>query len=59
MSVKKKKKYEYKAWILVHTNPLYSNSKQIAFWKKKQQQKTECILHDTGLELCQNNCKFY
>ena len=36
----------YKAWILVHTIPLYSNLKLIAFWKYA------CILHDTGLELC-------
>ena len=37
----------YKAWALVHTKPLYINSKLIAFWKNA------CILHDTGLEFCQ------
>ena len=37
----------YKAWILVHTKPLYSNAKLIAFWRNP------CILHDTGLEFCQ------
>ena len=37
----------YKAWILVHTKPLYSNAKLFAFWRNT------CILHDTGLELSQ------
>ena len=37
----------YKAWILVHTKPLYSNSKLIVFWKNA------CILHGTFLEFCQ------
>ena len=36
-----------KAWTLVHTKPLYSNAKLIAFWRNA------CILHDTGLEFCQ------
>ena len=36
-----------KAWILVHTKPLYSNVKLIAFWRNP------CILHDIGLEFCQ------
>ena len=37
----------YKAWILVHTKPLYSNAKLIAFWRNA------CILHDTDLEFFQ------
>ena len=37
----------YKAWILVHTKPLYSNTKLIAFWRNV------CILHDTNLDFCQ------
>ena len=37
----------YKARILVHTKPLYSNAKLIAFWRNA------CILDDTGLEFCQ------
>ena len=36
----------YKSWILVHTKPLYSNAKPIAFWRNA------CILHDTGFCLC-------
>ena len=36
--------YIYRACKLVHTKPLYSNAKLIAFWR------TACILHDTGLE---------
>ena len=37
----------HKAWILVHTKPLYSNVKLIAFLRNA------CILQDTGLECCQ------
>ena len=33
--------------MLVHAKPLYSNAKQIAFWRNA------CILHDTDLEFCQ------
>ena len=32
---------------MVHTKPLYSNAKLIAFWRNT------CILHDTALEFCQ------
>ena len=37
----------YKARILVHVKPLYSNAKLIAFWRNA------CILHDTVLGFCQ------
>ena len=37
---------------MVHTKPLYSNAKLIAFWRNP------CILHDTGLEFCQATLSF-
>ena len=42
----------YKAWILVHTKPLYSNAKLVAFWRNAY------ILNDTGLEFCQAAVSF-
>ena len=42
----------YKAWISVHTKPLFSNTKLIAVWR------SACILHDTGLKFCQATVNF-